>query len=56
MALSQNGLTNVILICVGGYHRIGWKETKYDSDVVCTQKEVDLGELTSFLVHVQRYG
>ena len=36
----------------GGWHKIGWKETKYWSDVESTQQEVDVGEPTSFLDHV----
>ena len=40
----------IILICVCGWHKIGWKETKYWSDE--ESKEVDLGEPTSFLDHV----
>ena len=42
----------IILICVCGWHKIGWKDTKSWSDVETTQKEVDLGEPTSFLDHV----
>ena len=42
----------IILICVCGWHQIGWKETKSWSDVETINKEVDLGEPTSFLDHV----
>ena len=43
----------VILISVCGWHEIGWKETKLCSDVEkVLNKEVDLGERTSFLDHV----
>ena len=41
----------IILICVCGWHKIGWKETKSWSDVETTQ-QVDFGESTSFLDHV----
>ena len=42
----------IILICVCGWHQIGWEETKYQSDVNVLNKEVDLVEPTSFLDHV----
>ena len=42
----------VNLICVCGWHKIGWKETKHWSYVESMNKEVYLGEPTSFLDHV----
>ena len=39
----------VVLICGCGWHQMGWKETKHWSDVEVLNKEVDLGEPTSFL-------
>ena len=39
----------VILICVCGWHQIGWKETTRCSMWKVLNKEVDLGEPTSFL-------
>ena len=42
----------IILICVRGRHQLGWKETKLDPMWKVLNKEVDLGEPTSFLDHV----
>ena len=41
----------VILICVCGWHKIGWKEKNIDPMWKLLNKEVDLGEPTSFLDH-----
>ena len=42
----------IILICVCGWHKIGWKEKNLDPMWKVLNKEVDLGEPTSFLDHV----
>ena len=42
----------IILICVCGWHKIGWKKQNLDPMWKLLNKEVDLGELTSFLDHV----
>ena len=42
----------VVLICVRGWHQIGWKETNIDPMWKVLNKEVDLGEPTFFLDHV----
>ena len=42
----------IVLICVRGWYKIGWKETKLDPMWKLFDKEVDLGEPTSFLDHV----
>ena len=42
----------IILICVCGWHKIGWKETKHWSDVESTQKKSRLGRTNIFLDHV----
>ena len=42
----------IILICVCGWHQIGWKEKKLDPMWKVLHKEVDLGGPTSFLDHV----
>ena len=42
----------VILICACGWHQIGWKETILIRCGKVLNKEVDLGEPTSFLDHV----
>ena len=42
----------IILICVCGWHQIGWKEKNLDPMWKLLNKEVDLGEPTSFLDHV----
>ena len=39
----------VILICVCGRHKIGWKETKYQSDVETTQQRSWSGRTNIFL-------
>ena len=49
--LVRTSSKRVILSCVCGWHKIGWKETKHWSDVEILNKEVDLGEPTSFLDH-----
>ena len=41
-----------ILICVCGWHQIGWKETNVHPMWKLLNKEVDLGEPRSFLDHV----
>ena len=45
-------IKRIILICVCGWHKIGWKETKSWSDVEITQQRSWFGEPTSFLGHV----
>ena len=42
----------IILIRVCGWHQIGWKETNINPMWKVLNKEVDLGEPTSFLDHV----
>ena len=39
----------IILICVCGWHKIGWKETKHWSDVENTQQRSRLGRTNIFL-------
>ena len=39
----------IILICVWGWHKIGWKETKYWSDVESTQQRSWFGRTNIFL-------
>ena len=41
----------VILLCVCGRHKIGWKDTEHLSKMEILMKDVDLGEPTSFLDH-----
>ena len=42
----------IILVCVCGWHKIGWKGTKYDQMWKVLMKQVDMGEPTSFLDHI----
>ena len=39
----------IILICVCGWHKVGWKETQYWSDVECTQQRSRFGRPNIFL-------